>query len=228
MKRNLGFLGWVNLFLLAVLVYLIVDGVPTLVKWKRQRDQPPAARPAFFDWVDPAKGMQLIMFYASPGVIEKGDSTSLCYGVAQAAKVRLDPPVANMWPSLNRCFTVTPEADTTYRLVLEDAKGREMAESLTVRVVRPGTLRPVEYVAAPVAVKFFRVRDKMVEGGETIYSVEFATESAEVVSIDPPVFPSGRVMLGNFYVKPGKTTTYRITAEARGKKATRELTLTVP
>jgi hypothetical protein len=228
MNRNLGFLGWVNLFLLAALVYLLADGMPSLLEWRRKRDQPPPPRPAFFDWLDPAKGMQLIMFYASPGVIERGDSASLCYGVAQAASVRIEPPVANVWPSLNRCFTVAPSADTTYRIILADAKGKEISESLTLRVVKPGTIHPVEYVPAPVAVKYFRVKEKFLDGGATCYALEFATESAEVVTIDPPVFPSGRVIMGSFYVKPGKTTTYRITAEGRGRKAFRELTVEVP
>jgi hypothetical protein len=228
MTRGAGWLAWVNLFLLALLVYMVVDGVPSLLQWKQKRSAPPAARPVFYDWLDPAKGMQLIMFYASPGVIERGDSTSVCYGVAQTAKVRLEPPVANMWPSLNRCFTVSPKKDTKYRLVLEDAKGREMAETLEVRVVKPGTLRAVESAPAPLAVTYFRVKDKFIEDGATCYALEFSTQAAEVVTIEPPVFPSGRVMMGSFYVKPGKTTTYRITAEAKGKKAVRELTVEVP
>lgn len=222
-------LQWVNLGLLVLLVYLVVEGVPALRRFQAARDRAKTPRPQYFDWVDKSKGMQLIMFYASPGVIERGESANICYGVAQAAKVALDPPVANMWPSLNRCFPVNPSRDTTYRLTLEDERGQRMEESLTIRVVAPGTIRPVEIVAPPLAITDFSVRAKLTEpDGSTLYSIGFHTTGAEVVSISPEAFPPGRVLMGQFYVKPERTTTYTLTARGQGRTLARTLILQAP
>jgi len=48
--------------------------------------------------------------------------------------VKLDPPVASMWPSANRCFSVSPTKDTTYTLTAEDAAGNSKTASLTLKV----------------------------------------------------------------------------------------------
>ncbi len=74
----------------------------------------------------------ILNFYASPSVIREDQSSAICYSVSNAKKVRLDPPDANVWPSLSRCFQVSPKKTTTYTLTIEDAEGHE--KSATVRV----------------------------------------------------------------------------------------------
>lgn len=226
MRRFSGWLQWANLALLAVLVYLVVDGFPSILRWKQAREQQPPPKPAFYDWVDPAKGMQLIMFYAAPGAIEKGDSANLCYGVAQAKEVRLDPPVANVWPSLNRCVSVQPPATTTYKLTAIDGRGQELSESLTIQVAPRGSIHAVESVASPLGISYFRLQDTIQEpDGSVVYSLTFRVTSAELVSIEPEVFPPSRLLMGNFYVRRKGPTTYKLTAHAGGKSVTRELAL---
>ena len=77
---------------------------------------------------------EILHFYASPGLLEKGGSTLICYGVSNAKIVRLDPPAGTVWPSFNRCLRITPSKTTSYTLSVEDAKGTRKSQTLTVQV----------------------------------------------------------------------------------------------
>lgn len=228
MRRVPSWLVWANLALLAVLVYMVADGLPSILQWKAEQEKKPAARPLFFDWVDPAKGLQLIQFYASPGVIERGESASLCYGVAQAAKVRIEPPVGNLWPSLNRCVSVSPKQDTHYKLTVEDSNGKTLEAALEIRVVAVGTIHPVEIVGPPLAISYFRELGATRDGPALIYSVEFSTTGADMISIEPPVFPAGHIIMGKFYIRVEKTATYTLKAQAGSAVVTKAITLKGP
>ena len=72
-------------------------------------------------------------FYAAPPAVKKGQPVRLCYGVINADSVTLDPPVEKVWPSLSRCFDVSPKQSTTYRLSAIAKEGTASA-SLTVTV----------------------------------------------------------------------------------------------
>ncbi len=76
---------------------------------------------------------EILNFYATPGLIRGEQSSALCYGVSNAKEVRLDPPDANVWPSLSRCVHVSPKKTTTYTLTIGDAEGHE--KSATVKVI---------------------------------------------------------------------------------------------
>jgi len=78
--------------------------------------------------------VKVVGFYATPDVMRQGEKADLCYGVDNAKSVRLDPPVERVWPSVGRCFEVTPLRDTRYTLIPEDADGHTAVQSLTVRV----------------------------------------------------------------------------------------------
>lgn len=78
----------------------------------------------------------ILQFYASPGVVRRGESLELCYGVSNARKVRLEPQPNPVWPALARCVRVAPTEDTTYVLTIEDAEGNTRSASLTVQVYR--------------------------------------------------------------------------------------------
>jgi hypothetical protein len=73
-------------------------------------------------------------FYASPGAIHKGDSVQLCYGVANAKTVKLEPQPNAVWPSYARCVSVSPAKSTTYTLTISDASGNTKTQSLQVKV----------------------------------------------------------------------------------------------
>jgi len=73
-------------------------------------------------------------FYASPGAIHKGDSVQLCYGVANAKTVKLEPQPNAVWPSYARCVSVSPSKSTTYTLTISDASGNTKTQSIQVKV----------------------------------------------------------------------------------------------
>lgn len=81
-------------------------------------------------------GKQLAIqnFYASPGSIRRGETAQLCYGVANAKTVTLEPQSNPVWPSYSRCVDVSPAKTTTYTLTIADASGHSLSQSLELRV----------------------------------------------------------------------------------------------
>jgi hypothetical protein len=77
---------------------------------------------------------KILAFYASPGLIHRGDTVDMCYGVSNAKTVKLDPPAGNVWPSANRCMQVSPKKTTTYTLTIDDGKGNTANQQLTITV----------------------------------------------------------------------------------------------
>lgn len=78
---------------------------------------------------------KILNFYAMPGEIRRGDTVQLCYGVANAQSVKIDPDIGHgMWPSLSRCLDITPKKTTTYTLTAADAHGKTQTASLTIKV----------------------------------------------------------------------------------------------
>jgi len=73
-------------------------------------------------------------FYAIPAVIQRGEKSQLCYGVANAKAVKLEPQSSPVWPSYSRCVDVKPTKTTTYTLSVADASGNTKMQSLEVKV----------------------------------------------------------------------------------------------
>ena len=78
--------------------------------------------------------LTILSFYATPGIIRRGQKTQLCYGVSNSKSVRIEPPVENVWPSFGRCVEVQPRKDTTYTLIAEAADKSTKTVSITVKV----------------------------------------------------------------------------------------------
>ena len=81
-------------------------------------------------------GSQLAIraLYLTPATIHRGQSAQLCYDVANARTVALDPPVGAVWPSHSRCLDVSPTKTTTYTLTIVDAAGKSASQSVELRV----------------------------------------------------------------------------------------------
>lgn len=73
-------------------------------------------------------------FYASAGVVKPGETIQLCYGVANAKTVTLQPQDNPVWPSPNRCVDVAPKKTTTYTLTITNAMGETKSQTLDVKV----------------------------------------------------------------------------------------------
>lgn len=80
------------------------------------------------------KELAIRTFYASPGEIRRGQPVQLCYGVANAKSVKLEPQSNPVWPSYSRCVNDSPTKTTTYTLTIADAAGNTKSQSLTVQV----------------------------------------------------------------------------------------------
>jgi hypothetical protein len=81
------------------------------------------------------RGIKILSFYAVPSTIRRGETAQLCYSVANAESVRIEPPpVEGIWPSFSRCVAVMPQADTNYRFIAKDEQGNSKTADLTVKV----------------------------------------------------------------------------------------------
>ncbi|HUC54766.1 MAG TPA: hypothetical protein VMR90_12005 [Candidatus Cybelea sp.] len=80
------------------------------------------------------KELAIQNFYAYPGTVRRGESVQLCYGVANAKTLTLEPQPNPVWPSYSRCVDVTPTKSTTYTLSIADAAGHTKSQSLEVKV----------------------------------------------------------------------------------------------
>lgn len=131
---------------LAILVALVYVGWIFFLRWQgardmayqeKQREAQEKAKRAEDDQktVESLGGNQfeILAFYA-PGIIRRGDSGDLCYGVSNAKTVKIEPPVGGVWPSLSRCIPISPKTTTTYTLTADDGQGNTKTESLTVEV----------------------------------------------------------------------------------------------
>jgi hypothetical protein len=72
-------------------------------------------------------------FYGDPK-IQRGEKAQLCYGVANAKKVTLEPQSSPVWPSYSRCVDVTPTKTTTYTLTASDDAGHSVTQTFTINV----------------------------------------------------------------------------------------------
>ena len=72
--------------------------------------------------------------YVSPRAIHPGETAQLCYDVANAKTVTLDPPAGEVWPSHTRCLNISPRKTTTYTLSIKDAAGNTVSETVELSV----------------------------------------------------------------------------------------------
>jgi hypothetical protein len=124
----------------AVLAALLYDAWIFYSRWSdkrrgaqaRQEQEDKAAR----DTIDMLGGGQLkiLSFYASPGEIKRGEHASLCFGVAGAKSVRIEPHIEDLHPALSYCSQIAPVRDTEYQLIAEDGAGHTAKQSVAVKV----------------------------------------------------------------------------------------------
>ena len=88
----------------------------------------------------------------TPTFIPKGIPGKLCYGVENAVKLDLKPPVEDLLPAADRCIDISPAQTTTYTLTAQGADGRAVSKSLEVRVGNPPP-RLSDLAATPTEVR---------------------------------------------------------------------------
>jgi hypothetical protein len=80
------------------------------------------------------KELAIQSFYGTPGVVRKGESVQLCYGVANAKMVTLAPQDNPVWPSYSRCVDVKMEKTTTFTLTATNAAGKSVNSTVEIKV----------------------------------------------------------------------------------------------
>ena len=73
------------------------------------------------------------MLYATPQ-IHRQETAQICYGVANAKTVTLEPQSGKVWPSHNLCVDVKPLKTTTYTLTATGTDGKSVSQQITVEV----------------------------------------------------------------------------------------------
>jgi len=77
--------------------------------------------------------LQIEMLYATPQV-RRGEAAQVCFGLANAKTVTLEPQSNPVWPSHSLCVDVKPTKTTTYRLTATGADGKSLRQEVTVKV----------------------------------------------------------------------------------------------
>ena len=72
--------------------------------------------------------LKILSFYGTEHLI--------CYGVANAKTVRIEPHVEDVKPSLSRCLEVRPTKPTEYKLTAEDGAGHKVERSFVMPAAR--------------------------------------------------------------------------------------------
>lgn len=78
--------------------------------------------------------LKILQFFATPAAVARGQAAKLCYGVAFAKTVRIEPETEAIWPSMGRCIDVKASKTTHYTLTAEDGRGHKATQSTDVTV----------------------------------------------------------------------------------------------
>lgn len=73
------------------------------------------------------------MLYATQ-TIHRGEPAQICYGVANAKSVTLEPQSNPVWPSHSLCVDVKPTKTTIYTLTATGADGKNVSQQVKIEV----------------------------------------------------------------------------------------------
>ena len=149
---------------------------------------------------DSGTSVRIEGFYARSGEIIDGETDVICYGVRNAAAVRIEPPVEKLSPALVRWIAVEPRQNTAYRLIAEGRDGSRAEASFEIKV------KP-----APPVFRMMAVSDKTIPPGEVV-TVCYTVERATGVRLEPIGWklPPGAKNCIRFY--PKQTLDYTLVA----------------
>jgi hypothetical protein len=131
--------GIVFLAVIAYVAFLLISRYESNRAYNRRNAEKAAEQQREADRVaiEQLGGSELAIraLYLSPPMIKAGQTSQLCYDVANAKAVKLDPPGAGaVWPSHNRCVDVSPKKTTTYTLTITGADGNSTNQSVELKV----------------------------------------------------------------------------------------------
>jgi len=127
--------------------------------------------------------LRILNFYAASNPV-RGEPFALCYGVLNAVSLKMEPPLAELSPSLSRCVEVKLLQETELKLVAAGRNGEEQSASFRLGVREP---RP-EFL-------FVSVSARQLQRGEK-FAICFGVKNAARVSIEhggPHLVPGPKV-----------------------------------
>jgi hypothetical protein len=145
----------------------------------------------------PPAHARIAHFKATSSFLPTGASGKLCYGVENATKLDLNPPVEYLLPASERCIDITPQQTTTYTLTAWGPDGGQDKKSFEVRVGAP-LPRLSDLIASSTEIK----------PGAWV-KICFKVENARSVQARPGKLDRRTNCLTD---SPRKTTTYKISA----------------
>lgn len=202
----------------AASVYLVWVGTTRYLDNRRWEETAKAREQRRYPRIEENAGtaVRILQFYSNTGELVRGEHAVVCYGVQNARAVRLDPPVEQLKPALNRCFAVTPAHTTTYTLLADGFDGLQASASFTLEVRPP-----------PPTILFVALSDREVRRGHPLticYGVANAT-SARLEPIGRGLSPVAKSCLRLF---PVRTTDFTLVAAGQNGRTDREkFTITV-
>ncbi|MCX6624233.1 MAG: hypothetical protein NTY38_24860 [Acidobacteria bacterium] len=170
---------------------------------------------------------RITQFYASPTAVAPGEPALLCYGVENAAEVRMVPPVANVKPVLSRCVPVTLSQTATFTLTASSEQGQSTA-AVTITVDRRTKPAAAANPASekPASLSFFADRQAVASGQPVLLC--YQAGAASKVDLQPRSASVALPATGCVTERPTETTRYVLTAEfADGRREKQELKIRV-
>jgi hypothetical protein len=182
----------------------------------RSQPEPPPAKalpgvPAELNTAE----LKILNFYVPAAAAVRGENTLLCYGVLNAAAVKLTPPLAELSPSIARCVHITLNKATELTLTATGRDGLEASRSFIIGTTEP---RP-EFT-------FVDMSGREAKPGQphTIcYGVKNAA-SVKLLPVGQVLPPISKTCIRWFPVKPAR---YKLVAESAGGRDEVPLPLTV-
>lgn len=141
-----------------------------LRRW--EKPSPPPARKVYIPPELSGSDLKILSFHAS-AIPERGRPFRLCYGVLNAARVELDPPLAEISPSISRCVEVVLHRRTTVTLTAFDRAGKSVSASLDIPVLDP-----------PPEILFVDVSSREIRRGDR-FTLCYGVRDATRVRVEP-------------------------------------------
>jgi hypothetical protein len=137
-KNPYFYSGLVVFAVAAYIVFILLSRYESNRAYERQNEKKAAEqrREADRAAVEQLGGSELAIraFYIAPAEIPRGGAAQICYDVANAKTVTLDPPAGEVWPSHNRCLDISPEKTTAYTLTITDSAGNKASQTVELKV----------------------------------------------------------------------------------------------
>jgi hypothetical protein len=171
--------------------------------------------------------LKILQFYPGALQIRPGEEVSLCYGVENAASVRIEPDGPEIDPSPNRCVMVTPEKTTTYTFHATGEDGSEQTQTAEVRVSGAPVARGQAGGSAGAGlITLFAANVNTAAPGQQV-TICYQAPEATSLRLQPAAAPVKAGGRNCFTVSPKQTTTYRLTATGPSGTDTQSLTIRV-